>query len=160
VEGGRFCEAAFRVLEELAKRTITPLGKQLDSEKLVNALANLSAASFPDSIRLHIPRSLRVVYDIRNKRDAAHLADGIDPNLQDATLVVSILDWVLAEIIRLVHNVSPNEARRLVESIVSRTAPIVQDWGVGLCPCPALSTRAFGSDLRGNSRVGSLKNET
>ena len=42
VEGGRFCEAAFRVLEELAGRTPTPLGKQLDTEKLITALANLS----------------------------------------------------------------------------------------------------------------------
>jgi hypothetical protein len=43
--------------------------------------------SAPDSIRLHIPRTFRVIYDIRNKRDAAHLGDGIDPNLQDSTLV-------------------------------------------------------------------------
>src|SRR5688572_19963302 len=110
VEGGRFCEAAFRALEELAGRPKTPLGKQLDTDKLISALANLSTTSHPDAIRLHIPRSLRVVYDIRNKRDAAHLADGIDPNLQDATLVVSVLDWVLSELVRLVHNVSPNEA--------------------------------------------------
>ena len=30
---------------------------------------------------------LRVVYDIPNKRDAAHLTDGIDPNVQDVTIV-------------------------------------------------------------------------
>src|SRR5947208_11411421 len=107
VEGGRFCEAAFRVLEQLAGRTPTPIGKTLDTDKLIIALANLRPAAAPDAIRLHIPRSLRVVYDIRNKRDAAHLGDGIDPNTQDATLVVSVLDWVLAEFIRLVHNVSP-----------------------------------------------------
>ena len=128
VEGGRFCEAAFRVLEELAGRTPTPLGKQLDTDKLITALANLSPGAAPDAIRLHIPRSLRVVYDIRNKRNAAHLADGIDPNTQDATFVVSVLDWVLAEFIRLVHNVSPDEATQIVDSIVTRRAPIVQDF--------------------------------
>lgn len=128
VEGGRFCEAAFRVLEELTGRPVTPLGKQLDTEKLINTLSNLNSASFPDAVRLHIPRSLRVVYDIRNKRDAAHLADEIDPNLQDATLVISALDWVLAEFIRLAHNVSPNEASRLVDSIVARAAPMVQEF--------------------------------
>jgi hypothetical protein len=128
VEGGRFCEAAFRVLEQLAGRTPTPIGKTLDTNKLIIALANLSPAAAPDAIRLHIPRSLRVVYDIRNKRDAAHLGDGIDPNTQDATLVVSVLDWVLAEFIRLVHNVSPNDATQIVDSIVTRKAPIVQDF--------------------------------
>jgi hypothetical protein len=71
---------------------------------------------------------LRLVYDIRNKRDAAHLGDGIDPNLQDATLVAGVLDWVLAEFIRLYHNVSADEARKIVDEIVTRVAPVVQDF--------------------------------
>jgi len=82
----------------------------------------------PPSIRLHIPRALRVVYDVRNQRDAAHLADGIDPNLQDATLVVGILDWVLAEFVRLFHNVSANDAQNAVEDLVTRKAPAIQDF--------------------------------
>jgi len=68
------------------------------------------------------------VYDIRNKRNAAHLADGIDPNFQDATLVVSVVDWILAELIRLNHSVPPDEAKKIVETIVARSAPIVQDF--------------------------------
>jgi hypothetical protein len=68
------------------------------------------------------------VYDVRHQRDAAHLADGIDPNLQDATLVVGILDWVLAEFVRLYHNVSANEAQATVEDLVTRNAPVIQDF--------------------------------
>jgi hypothetical protein len=128
VEGGRFCEAAFRLLEQEAKMKVTPVGTQLDTDKLIRDLSNLPSAQFNDSIRLHIPRSLRLVYDIRNKRDAAHLADGIDPNLQDATLVVSVIDWVLAEFIRLHHNVSADEASKIVNGIVTRVAPVVQDF--------------------------------
>lgn len=129
VEGGRFCEAAFRLLEYITRaRAFTPLGKQLDTEKLIHQLSNLPQAQFNDSIRLHIPRSLRLVYDVRNKRDAAHLADGIDPNLQDATLVVTTIDWVLAEFIRLYHNVPANDASKMVDSIVKRAAPVVQDF--------------------------------
>jgi hypothetical protein len=132
VEGGRFCEAAFRLLEEVSFGAHTTLGTQLDSDKLIDRLRNLATSAQPDAIRLHIPRALRLVYDIRNKRDAAHLADGIDPNLQDATLVVSVLDWVLAEFLRLYHSVSANEAKALVDDIVSRTAPIVQDFSGAL----------------------------
>lgn len=127
VEGGRFCEAAFRLLEQAAEFTITQLGKQLDTEKLILRLQNLPP-KHSDSIRLHIPRALRLVYDIRNKRDAAHLADGIDPNMQDATLVVSVVDWILAEFIRLYHKVPADEAKKIVETIVARGAPIVQDF--------------------------------
>jgi hypothetical protein len=128
VEGGRFCEAAFRLLEQIAGLPRTPLGTQLDAEKLIPRLASLPRGTQPDSVRLHIPRALRLVYDIRNARDAAHLADNIDPNLQDATLVVSVLDWVLAEFVRLYHNVSANEAQQLVEETVTRSAPVVQDF--------------------------------
>src|SRR4029077_15319858 len=103
VEGGRFCEAAFRILQQIATGRFTPINKHLDTDKVIQQLAALPAGGHSDSIRLHIPRSLRVVYDIRNKRDAAHLADNIDPNLQDATLVVSMIDWVLAEFVRLYH---------------------------------------------------------
>src|SRR6266480_6253403 len=128
VEGGRFCEAAFRILENAATKQHTPLGAQLATEKLIEKLANLPKTSAPESIRIHIPRALRVVYDIRNKRDAAHLADGIDPNLQDAILVTSVLDWVLAEFIRLYHNVSADVAEQLVGQIVTRVVPVVQDF--------------------------------
>jgi hypothetical protein len=128
VEGGRFCEAAFRLLELVAFKAFTRLGKQLDTEKIIERLRALPSANHADAVRLHIPRALRLVYDIRNKRDAAHLADGIDPNLQDATLVVSIIDWVLAEFLRLFHDVSADEARKLVEEIVARSAPLIQDF--------------------------------
>jgi hypothetical protein len=128
VEGGRFSEAAFRLLQQHAFGTFEPLGMQLDAEALTKSLANLPRASQPDSVRLHIPRALRVVYDIRNNRDNAHLADGIDPNLQDATLVVGVLDWVLAEFVRLHHNVTADEAQRMVDDLVTRQAPVVQDF--------------------------------
>src|SRR4051794_21362554 len=76
VEGGRFAEAAFRMLQHAAGVGVTPLGVQLDTTAISRTLENVTTAG--DSIRFHIPRTLRVIYDIRNKRDAAHLADGID----------------------------------------------------------------------------------
>lgn len=128
VEGGRFCEAALRMLQQRTTGSYLPLGKRIDSEKVIATLAQVPTAAHPESVRLHIPRAVRVVYDIRNKRDAAHLADGIDPNLQDATLVVSNLDWIVAEFTRLDHGVAANEAQKIVESLVTRAAPSVQDF--------------------------------
>ncbi|MEK7469879.1 MAG: hypothetical protein AAB074_21130 [Planctomycetota bacterium] len=128
VEGGRFCEAAFRLLQQRTSKTFDRLGVQLDTEKLIKQLGNIPAAQELDAVRLHIPRALRVVYDIRNKRNNAHLADGIDPNLQDATLVIGVIDWVLAEFVRLYHAVPANDARQMVENIVTRSAPAIQDF--------------------------------
>jgi hypothetical protein len=126
VEGGRFSEAVFRVLQHLAGQTVTPLSKTLPSvDKLLIALEN--ATGQPDSVRLHIPRTLKLIYDIRNKRDAAHLADGIDANLQDATLVIANMDWVVAELVRLHHGVSATDAQRIIEDLVTREVPAVQE---------------------------------
>jgi hypothetical protein len=129
VEGGRFCEAAFRMLQEKTTGNFTPLGRMLDTEAIIKQLAELPGGSQPDSVRIHIPRALRVVYDIRNKRDAAHLADGIDPNLQDATFVASTIDWVLAEFVRLYHGKSADEAQATIESLVTKKVPTVEDFG-------------------------------
>jgi hypothetical protein len=85
------------------------------------------SVSQPDSIRLHIPRTLKLIYDIRNKRDAAHLADGIDPNLQDATLVIGNMDWTLAELVRLHHAVDPDDAQAIIENLVTREVPVIQE---------------------------------
>ena len=118
VEGGRFSEAVFRVLQHLTGQPVTPLGKTLPSaDQLLNRLQN--ATSAPDAIRLHIPRTLKLIYDVRNKRDAAHLGDGIDPNLQDATLVIGNMDWVMAELVRLHHGVTADEAQRIIEDLVT-----------------------------------------
>jgi hypothetical protein len=126
VEGGRFSEAVFRVLQQVSGAPVTPLGKTLPSvDKLLTAFENASGQ--PDSVRLHIPRTLKVIYDIRNKRDVAHLGDGIDPNLQDATLVTANMDWVLAELIRLHHGVTADEAQAIIEDVVRREVPAIEE---------------------------------
>jgi hypothetical protein len=129
VEGGRFAEAAFRMLQtHLGGVPFTPLNDSLDTEGTIRTLASTPRGSIPDAIRLHIPRSLRVVYDIRNNRDVAHLADGIDPNLQDSTLVTIICDWVLAEFVRLTKGISAAEAHKIIDDLVTRVVPVVQDF--------------------------------
>ncbi len=126
VEGGRFSEAVFRVLQHLTGVGVTPLGKALPSvDKLLATCEH--ATGHPDSVRLHIPRTLKLIYDIRNKRDVAHLGDGIDPNLQDATLVTANMDWVLAELIRLHHGVSADQAQAIIEDVVKREVPAIEE---------------------------------
>ncbi len=82
----------------------------------------------PDSVRFHIPRTLRLIYDMRNKRDVAHLADGIDPNQQDATIVVRNMEWVLAELVRLYHNLEAEEAHAIIVELVSKDVPLIQEF--------------------------------
>ena len=128
VEGGRFCEAAYRILEHIVDGSCTPLGARLDVGKLTQRFVNQAIGSVSDSVRLHIPRVLRVIYDIRNSRDAAHLGDGIDPNIQDSSLVISCLNWVMAELVRLYHNIDADATAALIDQLVERTVPVIQDF--------------------------------
>lgn len=127
VAGGRFSEAVLRVLQWATVGTFTPLADpRFKADTVITTLAGLPSGSYPESIRLHIPRAVRVIYDIRNKRNTAHLSDGIDPNFQDASIVVAILGWVLAELVRLYHLVSANEAQVIIDELVSREVPLIQ----------------------------------
>jgi hypothetical protein len=126
VEGGRFAEAVLRALQHVAGQPVTPIGKTLPSvDALLKTFEN--ATGQHDSVRLHIPRTLKVIYDIRNRRDVAHLADGIDPNLQDATLVIGNMDWVLAELVRLYHGVDATRAQEILEDLVTKEVPAIQE---------------------------------
>jgi len=127
VEGGRFSEAALRILEWQTTGVYTLLSNpKFKADSVITSLGQLAAGSFPESVRLHLPRALRVIYDIRNKRNTAHLSDGIDPNIQDATVVVSVLDWVLAEFVRLFHSVSASDAQQTIDALVRREVPMIQ----------------------------------
>lgn len=127
VEGGRFCEAVTRVLEHELLGSYTPLGKTLPALNDKRLSSFFNAPGKPDGLRLHLPKALYFIYGIRNQRDIAHLGDGIDPNIQDATLVVGTLDWMMAELVRVFHTVSPGEAHAIITDLVTREVPVVEE---------------------------------
>jgi hypothetical protein len=128
VEGGWFAEAAFRILELKVFGTHTPIGKSLPTvDNLVKRLE--STGGKDPALTVHIPRALHSIYTIRNKRDVAHLGPDVSPNLQDATFVVGVMDWVLAEFVRLYHQVSNNEAQQIIDGLVKREVPAIQVFG-------------------------------
>jgi len=130
LSGGRFAEAAFRVCQNACAVTPTALAKQLPRiDTLINELAQVPAKSAHDSFRVHIPRSLRVIYDFRSKRDVAHLGDDVSPNYMDSTLVMSVVSWVMSEIVRIHHRCDSDEAQRIVDSLVGRRLPLI--WADG-----------------------------
>ena len=130
LEAGRFAEAAIRVCEHQVLGSYTPIGKPLPKfPALVQSLGSAPASGKHDSLRLHIPRVLAGVYDVRNRRDIGHIAADVDANSMDAEYVRSTCSWVLAELVRLFYNCSAEQAQRYVEAIVERRAPLVDVLG-------------------------------
>jgi hypothetical protein len=128
LNGAKFCEAVFRLLEWHTSKEYTPFGAKIgDFSRALQRFKN--QAGFPDSVRFLIPKVLDGLYGIRNKRGVGHLGGDVDPNYMDAILVVSECDWVMAELVRIFHGVTTNEAQLLVENIVTKKIPIV--WNIG-----------------------------
>jgi len=128
LNGGKFAEIVFRLIQYATdpKQTYTPIAQSLPSvDSLVTKFENLPN-TFDDSLRLHIPRALKVIYGFRNKRGVGHAGD-INPSLMDGTLVMAVCDWVLAELIRLYHVCSADDAQSIVDKLVRRTVPAVYD---------------------------------
>ncbi|MEX0873481.1 MAG: hypothetical protein WD646_15985 [Actinomycetota bacterium] len=126
LSGARFSEAAFRVCQEVCCGKHTPVGRRLPNiDGLVRDLEQTPASKVDDGFRIHIPRTLRVIYDLRNKRDVVHLGEGVSPNLPDATLVLMCASWVMAEVVRISHQCSIEEAQRIVDNLVERQTPLI-----------------------------------
>jgi HEPN domain-containing protein len=126
---GRFAEVALRMLQEKTTGTYTPLGQQLPN--FVNEVRRLEQKPktlFHESIRIQIPRTLQIIYDVRNKRDIGHVGGDVDANFSDATISLVACSWVLTEFLRLYYTSDINTAQKLVNSIVKLKIPIIQDF--------------------------------
>lgn len=129
LNGAKFAEVVIRILQHLTGQTFTPLEQRIENfERTAMDFRNLPRADYPDSIRLHIPRVLIALYDIRNNRSVGHVHGDLSPNLPDATFVMTACDWVLSELLRLYYGVSPDEAQKMVNSIVEIKLPVVYDF--------------------------------
>jgi hypothetical protein len=126
INASKFSEAVFRIIEYALSGNYTPLGQQIHQfTDKCRQFENTPSAGKDDSLRIHIPRTLILILDIRNKRGVGHVSGIHNPNLADSMLVTKCADWVLAELLRLFNNLSLDEAQRIVDQLVSIDLPIV-----------------------------------
>jgi hypothetical protein len=128
-EAGRFSEIVLRMLQEATTGTYIPLGQQITKFNTeVTNLEKADANKFPQSLRLQIPRTLQVLYDIRNKRDVGHVGGDVDANYTDATLSLFCCNWVMTELIRIYYTSDIDKAQKMVSSIIKIRIPLIQDF--------------------------------
>jgi hypothetical protein len=129
LNAGRFAEIALRMLQEVTSGVYIPLGEQITKfSNEVLALEKADSNKFPQSLRLQIPRTLQVMYDIRNKRDVGHVGGDVNANYTDATLSLTCCNWVMTELIRIYFTTDIGTAQKMVDSIIKVRIPIVQDF--------------------------------
>ena len=124
LSGGKFCEIVFTVLEGYAAGYYSQSPQK--PRDFVRACRKLEQNSHvPRSFQILIPRILPAIYEVRNNRGVGHSGGEVDSNLMDATFVVNNSSWVLAELIRVYHNVSVDEAQAIVETLTQRRVPLI-----------------------------------
>ncbi len=128
LNGGKLCEVAYCVVRGIAdgkfpKRATKPRNMVAACQ----ALEQQSGAV--RSVRIQIPRMIVALYEVRNNRNVGHIGGDVDPNHMDAVCVLQMAKWIVAELIRVLHEQPVDEAEALVDAVVEREVPLV--WKVG-----------------------------
>ena len=128
LSGGRFCEIVYSVIDGYAKQRYAP--KPSKPRDFVSSCRKLeSNTNVPRSFQVLIPRMLPGLYEVRNNRGVGHAGGDVDPNHMDATVVLSTCNWILAELVRVFHNLPIDEAQHLVDSLAERRTPLIWQEG-------------------------------
>ena len=138
LDAGHFVEAVRRAIDFELTGSYLRFGRSLPSFDDA-ALKGYENASGDESFRVLIPRALKAVYNIRNRRGVAHISV-VNPNEMDANYIMYSVKWVLAELVRIKSGLGPDETQRLVDAVVERQSVLVWKDGGVICVLDAHMT--------------------
>jgi hypothetical protein len=134
LNGGKFCEVAYSIINGALTGSFAAAPSKprnmVDSCRALEQIPPDANRVGDRSLRVLIPRMLPVLYEIRNNRGVGHVGGDVDPNFQDAVAVFQMASWVMAELVRMFHQVSLSDAQATVDTLVERKHPIVWQEGV------------------------------
>ena len=118
----------------LVKNHLTGTDINIDSVKtdpLVNELLGYPKNNSVESILSDaIPRVVRVMHVIRNKKDVAHVKS-LSPDFFDIYFCEAVCDWVLSQFVCLISGLSVDEIKEIVQSIGEKKIPWIQEFEDG-----------------------------
>ena len=132
LNGGKLCEAAYTIVKGWLEGGNYPARAEKpkpfpqicwDIEKKYQQVPNSRSA------RVLIPRMMIGLHDIRNNRGVGHAGADIDPNHMDSTVVLYTSKWIMAELVRLLHTLSTEEATAIVDGLIEREVAWVWTHG-------------------------------
>lgn len=128
--GGRFCEVVYSILKGHVDGSFPASASKPANfpQKCRDLEQQADKATFPQSVRIGIPRLLIGLYEFRNNRDSGHVGGEVDANQMDATYVLHAAQWVMAELVRVFHDTDVETATATVAALVERTLPLI--WEV------------------------------
>src|SRR5579863_771234 len=127
VKAGKFVEAATKALMIYGGKQLPPPRKFKAGVEL-RALEQLPATGYSDTIRFAIPKACLYAYEIASNRGGRHDSSDIDANPMDARVVVPILSWVLAEMVRYSSGTpDTTEAMSIIDELTKKRYPYFEE---------------------------------
>ncbi|MDD5773696.1 MAG: hypothetical protein PHX78_09565 [bacterium] len=131
INAGKFVEVIIKLIWIYCGKSLPTRAKDFKASVYADKITReVPAANVPeDAIRIQIPRACIFIYDITSNRGARHDSDEVNPNEMDATVVVSMCSWVVAELIRFSAKqlININEAKKIVDSLMERKYPFFEE---------------------------------
>jgi hypothetical protein len=129
LDAGKFCEVVLRLIQHAVIGSYTPFGRRIanfadDCRTLITS----TGGAAPESLRVVVPRALVFMYTMRNKRGIGHVGGDVEANRIDSTTLARTADWVVAELVRVYHGLSLEEAQDIVDGMAIKDLPLV--WEV------------------------------
>ena len=126
LNGAKFCEVTYTIIKGYdGGQYPSSASKPSNFIDACRRLEQANPQTTPHSFRILIPRLLPSLYDIRSNRGVGHVGGDVDPNRMDSTLVVQAASWILAELVRVYHSVTTDEAQVAVDRLVERVVPVI-----------------------------------
>lgn len=128
LNGGKLCEAVFTIIVGWLEGGTYPARAKKPNQfpqKCWALEAKYQAVADSRSARVLIPRAMLGVLDIRNNRNVGHTGGDVDPNAMDALMVLHNAKWLVAELVRLLHTLTIDEATAIVDALTVREVPLV-----------------------------------
>jgi len=133
LNAGKFCEVVYTIIRGKADGEYPERAeKPANMVRACQSLEQLGDGGLPRALRIQIPRCLLSVYEIRGNRGTGHAGAEIEPNHMDAEYVLHACQWMVADLVRAFHALSPDVARDVVGALTERIVPLIWDLGDGM----------------------------
>ncbi|TXK18448.1 hypothetical protein [Homoserinibacter sp. GY 40078] len=128
LNGGKLCEAVYTIVDGYMSGTFAARASKPQNMPAACKAFEQTYPTANRSPRIQIPRMIVALYEIRNNRGVGHAGGDVDPNQMDATAVLYMSKWLMAELVRLLHGLTTDEAAEIVEALVERNVALVHTW--------------------------------
>ena len=132
LNGGKLCEAVYTICKGWLEGGVYPARAEKPGrfpETCWDMSNTYQQVPNSRSARILIPRMMLGLYDIRNNRGVGHAGAEVDPTHMDATAVLYLAKWLVAELVRLLHTLTTVEATAIVDSLIEREVAWVWTHG-------------------------------